>query len=105
MGQKSRVIRVPSLGLGVSVMANDSEFGLWFVQAAEGTILNHLMGLAPVDWPSRYVERLVGNAKTELAEAHDFGMLFVDYDNSAFGGITASYRLYGRATLFCLVFR
>ncbi|KAJ9091788.1 hypothetical protein QFC21_007091 [Naganishia friedmannii] len=66
MGQKSRVTRVPSLGLGVSIMANDNEFGLWFAQAAEGMILNHLMGLEPVDWRSRLKHQRLQWYKSKL---------------------------------------
>jgi hypothetical protein len=54
-GQMSRILRVPGKGLGLVVMANDNEFGVTFIKVVQHMLLDHLLGLAPLDWKKRYV--------------------------------------------------
>jgi hypothetical protein len=52
-GQKSYLIRVPGLGVGVAVMVNDDEFGEGFYLAVQYMVLDRLLGLEPMDWAGK----------------------------------------------------
>lgn len=52
-GQTSQVLRVPGAGIGIAIMVNDYEFGLGFYQVVQWRILDHLLGLEPIDWASK----------------------------------------------------
>jgi hypothetical protein len=54
-GQMSRILRVPEKGLGLVVMANDNEYGVTFIKVVQHMLLDHLLGLEPLDWKKRYV--------------------------------------------------
>ncbi|KAK4687896.1 hypothetical protein P7C73_g2232, partial [Tremellales sp. Uapishka_1] len=52
-GQKSQVTRVPSLGFAFATMVNDDEYGSLFHEIIEYRLLDHLLGLEPIDWEQR----------------------------------------------------
>ncbi|KAJ9118537.1 hypothetical protein QFC22_003756 [Naganishia vaughanmartiniae] len=52
-GMMSQVMRMPTEGLGVAVMVNDDAFGTMFTDAVRWRIVDHLLGLKPVDWRTR----------------------------------------------------
>ena len=54
-GQKSQVIRLPDRMFGVAIMVNDEQLGDMYHQVAKWRIIDHLLGLAPVDFKTRSV--------------------------------------------------
>lgn len=59
-GQVSRVLRVPDLGVGLVIMTNEhggvhDRLGFLFAMTASWRVLDHLLGLQPIDWERRSV--------------------------------------------------
>ncbi|KAJ9091787.1 hypothetical protein QFC21_007090 [Naganishia friedmannii] len=52
-GMMSQIMRIPGDGLGVAVMVNDDAFGTMFTDAVRWRIVDHLLGLEPVNWRTR----------------------------------------------------
>jgi hypothetical protein len=52
-GMMSQIMRMPEEGLGVAVMVNDDAFGTMFTDAVRWRIVDHILGLEPVDWRTR----------------------------------------------------
>jgi hypothetical protein len=49
-GQQSLILRMPTEGLGISIMVNDHQRGETYAEAVGYMIIDHLLGLQPTDW-------------------------------------------------------
>jgi hypothetical protein len=54
-GQKSQIIRLPDKMIGVAIMVNDEQLGGLYHEVAKWRIIDHLLGLTPVDFKTRFV--------------------------------------------------
>lgn len=65
-GQYSYSMRIPQAGVGVMVAANDDLAGSAISNAICYTVLDHLLGLEPIDWAERYSQMAVDFAQAKL---------------------------------------
>ncbi|KAJ9118534.1 hypothetical protein QFC22_003753 [Naganishia vaughanmartiniae] len=88
-GQSSRVVRIPGSNIGIAVMANDYEFGFHFVMAASYRIIDHMLGMEPINWERRVPPVRASDATLPDMPIADIQGTYVD-------------KAYGRLTI-CLV--
>ncbi|KAK8844084.1 hypothetical protein IAR55_006878 [Kwoniella newhampshirensis] len=53
-GQVSVMARLPELGIGLMIAANDQDFGATLYETVQNEIFDELLGLAPIDWEGRF---------------------------------------------------
>ncbi|KAJ9096125.1 hypothetical protein QFC20_006500 [Naganishia adeliensis] len=95
-GQVSRILRLPDLGIGVVVMVNDHELGFLFAMIASWGIMDHMLGLKPINWerrmkplltqgmlPSAPRRQLALETPSEIPNANFQGI----YHNPAYGNL------------------
>ncbi|KAF8877044.1 beta-lactamase/transpeptidase-like protein [Infundibulicybe gibba] len=88
-GFHTKILRLPSDGLGVAILSNDDVYGSIFIQIIKGHILDRALGLTEIDWdashhPGFYPPKPPRPANPPLPSVGPFTSLAGSYKNPGY---------------------